>query len=104
MYQIEMSLVFVSILRENEAVVDVHPYKNPQVVSNNVIYDTLECRWRIAEAQGHNNPFEGRKLRVEGDCSDIFVMDLNLVEPTDKIYLRKDVGTPQCTRYGLDRR
>ena len=35
---------------------------------------------------------------------DIFVMDSNQMEPTDKVYLRKDSGTPQCTQYGLDRR
>ena len=30
MYQIEMSLVFIRILREDENVVDVHPYKIPK--------------------------------------------------------------------------
>ena len=45
------------------------------MVSKDVIYDTLERRWHIAEAQGHNNPFEGPKLRVEGCCFDIFVID-----------------------------
>ena len=104
MYQIEVSLVFLSVLQENENVVDVYPYKNPQLVSKNVIYDKLECPWCIAEARGHNNPFEGSKLRVEGGFFDIFVMDSNLVEPTDKIYLREDGGTPQCVQYGLDRR
>ena len=42
MYQIEMSLVFIGILREDEDVVDVHPYKDPQVVSKDIIHDALE--------------------------------------------------------------
>ena len=76
--------MFTSILREDEDVIDIHPYKNPQVVSKNVIDDTLECRWCIAEVEAHNNPFEGPKLRVEGSFFDIFVMDSNLVGPSDK--------------------
>ena len=104
MYQIKMSLVFISILREDENVVDVHPYENLQVVSKSIIHDALERRWHVTEAKGHNNPFEGAKLCVEGGFLDIFVMDSNLMEPTDKVYLRKYGGTPQCTQYGLDRR
>ena len=66
MYHIEVLLVFLSVLRENENVVNVHPYENPQVASKNVIYIMLECRLRIAEARGHNNPFISPRLRVEG--------------------------------------
>ena len=104
MYRIEVSLVFLIILRENEDIIHIDPYKNPQVISENVIDDTLEWRWCIAEAEGHNNPFEGPKLCVDGSFFDIFVMDSNLVEPSDKINLGKDGRTPQCTQYGLDRR
>ena len=104
MYQIEMSLVLISILREDENVVDVHPHKKRQVVSKDIIHDALERRWRVAEAKGHNNPFRGAKLCVEGGFPDIFVMDSNLMEPTDKVYLRKYGGTPQCTQKGWDRR
>ena len=100
----EMSLVFLSILREDENVVDVHPYKNPQVVSKDIIHNALERRWRVTEAKGHNNPFKGAKLCVEGGFLDIFVMDSNLMEPTDKVYLRKYSGIPQCTKYRLDLR
>ena len=42
MYQIEMSLVFICIFPEDEDVVDAHPYKDPQVVSKDIIYDALE--------------------------------------------------------------
>ena len=35
--------------------------------------------------QGHKNPLEGAKLRVEGGFLDIFVVDSDLVEPTDKV-------------------
>ena len=104
MYQIEMSLVFINILRKDENVVDVHPYKNPQGVSKDIIHDALERRWRVTEAKGHNNPFEGAKLCVEGGFLDIFVTDSNLMERTAKVYLRKYRGTPQGTEYGLDRR
>ena len=104
MHQAEMSLVFLSILQEDEYVVNVHPYKNPRMVSKDVIHDLLERRWRVTEAKGHNNPFEGAKLCVEGGFPDIFVMDSNLMEPTDKVYLRKHGRTPQCTQYGLERR
>ena len=103
MYQIETSLVFICILREDDDVVDVHPYKDPQVVSEDIIHDALERGWRITEAKGHNNPLEGAKLRVEGGFLDIFVVDSDLVEPTNKVDLRKDGGTPQCTQDGLDR-
>ena len=64
----------------------------------------LERRWHVTEAKGHNDPFEGAKLSVEGGFLDMFVMDSNLMEPTDKVYLRKHGGTPKCTQYGLDRR
>ena len=103
MYQIEMSLVFIRILREDEDVVDVHPYKDPQVVSKDIIHDVLERRRRITEAKGHYNPFEGAKLCVEGGFFDIFVLDSDLVEPTNKVDLREYSGTPQCTQDGLDR-
>ena len=104
MYQIELSLVFLSTLREDEDVIDGHPYKNLPTVLENVIDHTLECRWCIAEAEGHKNPFEGPKLRVEGSFFDVFLMDSNPVEPTDKINLGKDGRTPPCSQYGLDRR
>ena len=103
MYQIEISLVFIRIPRGDEDVVDVHPYKDPQVVSRDIIHGALERRWRITEAKGHNNPLEDAKLRVEGGFLDIFVLDSDLVESTNKVYLRKYSGTPQCTQDGLDR-
>ena len=103
MYQIEMSLVFIRILREDEDVVDVHPYKDPQLVSKDIIHDALERRWRITKAKGHNNPLEGAKLRVEGGFLDIFVVDSDLVKPTNKVDLGKYGGTPQCIQDGLDR-
>ena len=103
MYLIEMSLVFIRIFREGEDVVDVHPYKDPQVVWKDIIHGALERRWRITEAKGHNNPLEGAKLCVEGGFLDIFVVDSDLVEPTNKVDLRKYGRTPRCTQDGLDR-
>ena len=103
MYQIQMSLVFIRILPEDEDVVDVHPYKDPQVMSKDIIHDALEQRWRITKGKGHNNPLEGAKLRVEGGFLDIFALDSDLVEPTNKVDLREYGGTPQCTQDGLDR-
>ena len=102
MYQIERSLVLIRILREDENVVDVHPYKDPQVVSKDMIHDALERRWRVTEAKVHHNPFEGAKLCVEGGFLDIFVVDSDLVKPTNKVHLRKYGGTPQCTQDGSD--
>ena len=87
MHQLEVLLVFIGSLREDEAVIDIYPYENLQVVPKNVIDDTLECRWCIADAEGHNDPFEGSKLRIEGSFFDIFAVDSNLVEPTDKVDL-----------------
>ena len=87
MYQIEMSLVFIRILREDENVVDVHPYEDPQVVSKDTIHDALKRRWRVTEAKGHNNPFNGAKLCVEGGFLHIFVGDSDLVESANKVYL-----------------
>ena len=87
MYQVEVSLVFVRILREDEDVVNVHPYKDPQVVSKDIVHGALERRWRITEAKGHNNPLEGAKLCVEGGFLDIFVLNSDLVEPTNKVNL-----------------
>ena len=103
MYQIEMSLVFIRIPREEEDVVDVHPYKDPQEVSKDIIHTALQRQWLITEAKGHNNPLEGAKLRVEGGFLDIFVVNSDLVEHTNKVDLRKYGGTPQCTQDGLDR-
>ena len=87
MYQVEVSLVFVRILREDEDVVNVHPYKDPQVVSKDIVQDALERRWRITEAKGHNNPLEGAKLCVEGGFLDIIILNSDLVEPTNKVNL-----------------
>ena len=87
MYQVEVSLVFVRILREDEDVVNVHPYKDPQVVSKDIVHDALERRWRFTEAKGHNNPLEGAKLCVEGGFLDIFFLNSDLVEPTNKVNL-----------------
>ena len=89
MYQMEMSLVFIRILREDKDVVNVQPYKNSQVVSKDIIQDTLKRRWRITEAEWHNNPLEGAKLCVEGSFLDIFVVDSDPVEPTNKVDLQK---------------
>ena len=94
MYRIEMWLVLIRILREDEDVVDVHPYKDPQVFSKDIIHDALERRWRITEAKGHNNPLEGAKLCVEGGFLHIFLVDWDLAEPTTKVDLRKYGGTP----------
>ena len=79
--------MFVRILREDEDVVNVHPYKDPQVVWKDIVHDALERRWRITEAKGHNNPLEGAKLCVEGGFVDIFVLNSDLVEPTNKVNL-----------------
>ena len=89
MYQIEVSLVFIRIPREDENVVHVHQYEDPQVVSKDIIHDALERRWRVTEAKGHDNPLEGAKFCVEGGFLDIFVVDLDLVEPTNKVDIRK---------------
>ena len=94
----------IRILREDENVLNVHAYKNPQVVSKDIIHGAMELRWRVTEAKGHDNPFEGATLCVGGGFRDIFVVDSDLVEPTDKVYLQKYGGPPQCTLDGLDRR
>ena len=99
-----MLLVFLGVLQEDKEVIDIHPYGNPVVISRSVIDNRLHCRWCIAAAKGHDNPFKAPKLRVEGSVLDIFVMDSKLVEITDKVDLCKYGGAPQCTQYGLDRR
>ena len=104
MHQIELSLVFIRILREDENVVDVHPYEHRQVVSKDIIHDALKRLWRVTEAKGHNNPFKRAKLCVEGSFLDVFVVDPDLVESANKVYLGKYGGTPQCTQDGIDRR
>ena len=104
MYQIEVPLVFPSVLGEEEDLVEVNPYKNPQVVSKDIIHDAWERRWRVTEAKWHNSWFEGAKLCVKGGFPDMFVMDSNLMEHTDKTHHGKDGGTPQCTQHGLHRR
>ena len=95
--------MFIRILREEENVVDVHPYEDAPVVSKDIIHDALERRWRVTEAKGHNNPLECAKLCVEGGFLDIFVVDSDLVKLTNKVDLRKYGGTPQCTQDRLDR-
>ena len=80
MYKIEMSLVFSRIIREDEDVVDVHPYKNPQVVLKDIIHDALERGWHITEARGHNDPLEGTKSCVEGGFLNIFLVHSDLNE------------------------
>ena len=79
-----MSLAFISVLPEDEDVINIQPYENCRVVPNNVIDDALEHQWCIAEAGGHDNPFEGQKLHVDGSFSNIFVVDSDLVQPTYK--------------------
>ena len=85
MHQIKVSLVFIGVLRGDEDVIDIDPYQHSQVVLKNVIDNTLEFRWCITEAEGHNNKFEGPKLHVEGNFFDFFVIVSNLVESTDKV-------------------
>ena len=92
--------MFIRILPDDEDVGNVDPYKDPQVVSKDIIHDALERRWHITEAKGHNNQLEGAKLCVEGGFPDIFVVDSELVEPTNKVDLRKYAGTPLCTQDG----
>ena len=87
--------MFRGILAEDEDVVNIHPQENSEVISKNIIDDALECRWCIAEAEG-NNQFELPKLRVEGSFFNIFVVDSNLVEPTDKVDFGKDRRVPQA--------
>ena len=87
MYQIEMLLVFIRIFREDEDVVNVHPHKDPQVISKDIIHDALERRWCITEAKGHYNPLEGAESCVEGSFLEIFVLNSDLVEPTNKVNL-----------------
>ena len=94
MYQIEMSLVFIRILRSYKNIVDVHPQDDPQVVSKGIVHNAL--------AKEHKNPLEGAKLCVESGFLDIFVVDLDLVKPTNKVDLQKYGGTPQCTQDGWD--
>ena len=79
--------MFVRILREDEDVANVHPCKDPQVVSKDIVHDALERRWRITDVKGHNNPLKGAKLCVEGGFLDIFVLNSDLVEPTNKVNL-----------------
>ena len=62
MYQIEMLLVFIRILREDEDVVDVHPYKDPQVVSKDIIHGALERRRRITESKRALQPTRRRQI------------------------------------------
>ena len=95
--------MFIRILQEDEDVVHVHPYKDPQLVPKDIIHDALQRQWRVTESKGHNNPLEGAKLCVEGGFLDIYVVDSDLVKPTNKVDLRKYGGTPQCTQDGLDR-
>ena len=58
--------MFLGVLWEDKDVMDIHPYENFQVVSKNVIDNKQERRWCSADAERHNNPLEGSKLRVEG--------------------------------------
>ena len=95
--------MFIGVLREDEYVVNVDPYKDPQVVSKDIIDDALKRRWRITEVKGHNNPLEDAQLRVEGGLLDIFVVNSDLVEPTNKVDFQKYGGSPQRTQDGLDR-
>ena len=73
------------------------------MVSKDIIHDALERQWRVTEAKGHNNPLEGAKLCVEGGFLDIFVVDSDLVKPTNNVDLQKYGETAQCTQDGLDR-
>ena len=46
--------------------------------------------------------FEGPKLFFEGSFFHIFVVDSNLVEPTDTVDLCEDCRAPQRAQYGLN--
>ena len=98
MYQIEMSLVFIRILREDEDVVIVQPYGDPQMVSKDNIQDALERPWRITDAEGHNNPLEGAKLCVEGGFLNTFVVDSDLGNPLPRLIFENTVEPPMYSR------
>ena len=62
MYQMEMLLVFIRIPREDENVVDVHPYEDPHEVSKDIIRDALKPRWHVTEAKGHKKSIRRRLI------------------------------------------
>ena len=72
----------------------IYTHRKIAKCKENVNGDTLECGWYIAQAKEHYNRFDGPKLRVEGSFFDIFVMDSNLVEPTDKVNFLKERRAP----------
>ena len=87
------------ILGEDEDVLDLQPHEHSQVISNNIVDNTLELRWFMAEAKRHDDPFEGSKLCIEGVLLDIFVMDSNLMKSTDQVNLQQDRGAPKRAQY-----
>ena len=68
---------------------------------------SFTTRWNVNGAlqrpKGITTHSKARKLFVKGGFLDIFVVDSDLVEPTNKADLRKYGGTPLCTQDGLDR-
>ena len=83
-----MLLMFLRILGKDEYVIDKHPHKYSQVISKNIIDNSLEYWWCVAEAKRHNHPFKGSIRCIEGSLFDIFVVD----------------SDPQRAQYGLVRR
>ena len=67
---------------------------------------SFTTRWNVDGAlqrpEGITTHSKAPKWRVEGGFLDIFVLDSDLVEPTNKVDFRKYRGTPQCTQDGLD--
>ena len=86
--------MLLGIFGEDEDVADIPPHESPQMISKSVIDDALERRWCIAEAEGHDDPFEGPKLRVEGSFLDIFVWIRIWWNPLTRLFLEKTVVPP----------
>ncbi len=61
-----MFLVLHRIVRVDEYVIKVYAYGNVKHVSENVIYEALECHGSIGESKRHDMPFKGAIVGPEG--------------------------------------
>ena len=104
MYQIKV-LLMVSACLGKTKMSSIYTHTKVPKWSRRTSFTT---RWNVNGAlqrpTGITTHFTAANYVLKAVCFNIFVMDSNLVEPTDKVNLRKHCGTPQCTLYALDRR
>jgi hypothetical protein len=86
-------VMVMSVLREDEDVVEVEYNEDVSHVLKDVIHEVLECCWSIRQSEWHDKVFERPIAGAKGCLPFLTRCDLNIVITRMKIKLGVDVRT-----------